>query len=285
MDSSPIPTCSPLQLTIRFTTSIPDLPLDIPSPLSTTTLALKRRIRTLLPPDAAKRHLRLIHAGKVLADTSALSSLLKPSLPRAQTPSGDGSPDSSAKGKAPMRELAPSPPTQVYIHCSIGEVLSAEALAVEADALNPPPEPSSLPLPPNNTTPAPTGFDRLLTAGFSAAEIASLRAQFLALQAHAHTPDTMPSAAEMRVLEDRWIDESAGGPGGEGGAGGFGDVGGGGANSYEDMLVGNVLGFFWPLGALVWLLREEGIWNGRRQMAVFTGIMVNVAFSVLRVTS
>ena len=99
----------------------------------------------------------------------------------------------------------------------------------------------------------------------------------------------MPSAAELRVLEDRWIDESTspGNAGGSGGAddgfGGFGGDGEGGG--LEDMLWGNVMGFFWPFGAVVWLLREEGVWSTRRQIAVFTGMMVNVAFSVLRVTS
>lgn len=94
----------------------------------------------------------------------------------------------------------------------------------------------------------------------------------------------MPSAVELRVLEDRWIDESTSSNGGvDGGDGGVGDDGEGGG--LEDMLWGNVMGFFWPLGAVVWLLREEGVWSKRRQIAVFTGLLVNVAFSVLRVTS
>lgn len=86
------------------------------------------------------------------------------------------------------------------------------------------------------------------------------------------------------MLEDRWIDEStSSGGGGDGGDGGVGDDGEGGG--LEDMLWGNVMGFFWPLGAVVWLLREEGVRSKRRQIAVFTGLLVNVAFSVLRVTS
>jgi len=88
------------------------------------------------------------------------------------------------------------------------------------------------------------------------------------------------------VLEDRWIDESTAPDGGvDGGGGGGGGVDDGEGGGLEDMLWGNVMGFFWPLGAVVWLLREEGVWSKRRQIAVFTGLLVNVAFSVLRVTS
>ena len=50
----------------------------------------------------------------------------------------------------------------------------------------------------------------------------------------------------------------------------------------DDMLWGNVLGFFWPMGAVCWLMREEGVWTRRRQIAVVTGVLVNIAFSVLR---
>lgn len=126
------------------------------------------------------------------------------------------------------------------------------------------------------------GFDRLLTAGLSPAEVASLRSQFLAVQAHTHTPDTMPSGAEMRVLEERWLEAGTPANGGGGGAGGGGmdDEGGGGL---EDMLWGNVMGFFWAVGAIVWLVREEGVWSKRRQVGVVTGVLVNIAFCMLRV--
>lgn len=97
----------------------------------------------------------------------------------------------------------------------------------------------------------------------------------------------MPSPAEMRVLEERWLD-SAAGPSGSGSGSGSspgdeeGDemaVGG----SLEDMLWGNVMGFFWAVGAVVWLVREEGVWSKRRRVGVVTGVLVNIAFCVLRV--
>ena len=73
------------------------------------------------------------------------------------------------------------------------------------------------------------------------------------------------------------------GGGGGGGGGGSEDEGGGGG--LEDMLWGNVMGFFWAVGAIVWLVREEGVWSKRRQIGVVTGVLVNIAFCVLRVGS
>ena len=95
----------------------------------------------------------------------------------------------------------------------------------------------------------------------------------------------MPSASEMRALEERWLDAGTS-PNGGGGIGGGGlgamadeEMGG----SLEDMLWGNVMGFFWAVGAIVWLVREEGVWSKRRQVGVVTGVLVNIAFCVLRV--
>ena len=97
----------------------------------------------------------------------------------------------------------------------------------------------------------------------------------------------MPSAAELRTLEDQWIDDTntTNMNSADGTWGGQGADDEGGAGGLDDMLWGNVMGFFWPVGAVFWLLREEGVWSKRRQIAVVTGFLVNVAFSVLRVTS
>ena len=124
----------------------------------------------------------------------------------------------------------------------------------------------------------------------------------------------MPDAAQMRVLEERWLDNDsapssssavAGGAGaegtgtggggvfgaftaggnqtvGDGGAGGFGGGGDEDAGALDDLLWGNVVGFFWPVGAVVWLMREEGVWSNRRQIAVLTGFLVNLAVCIVR---
>lgn len=275
-----------LLLTIRFSASLPDLHLPISEPRKTTTVALKRLIRTHLPPTLSSHRIRLIHAGKALADTTTLSTSLKlhPSPP---PPNPAISESAKAKGKAAVRD----PPTpHIYIHCSIGDVvLSATELAAEAalaDSTDPnaPPSPKDARANAASTTAAPRGFDRLLSAGFTAAEVAQLRSQFLAIQAHTHTPDTMPSPNSLRALEDRWIDNDASATGAGTGAG---DAGGPGSDedtrgALQDMLWGAVMGFFWPIGAGVWILREEGVWTWRRKMAVCAGLVVNLVFGCIR---
>ncbi|KAI9717066.1 MAG: hypothetical protein M1812_005001 [Candelaria pacifica] len=270
-----------LSIIVRFTNSLPDLALPISSPSTTATLALKRQIRTHLPEFSANHRLRLIYGGKVLSDTSTLSSALSipPSLP-SQPQSSSSS--SNGKGKAPVRDPPQSEQRRIYIHCAIGDALTPEELAQEASQAaqgNNLAYSSFASSQPVSTTAAPRGFDRLLSAGFSAQEIAALRSQFLALQSHTHTPDTMPSAAELRILEDRWMDESVGGAGGGEDGHELGEAG------LEDMLLGNIMGFFWPLGAVIWLRREEGVWSKSRQIAVFTGMLINIVFSVLKFTS
>jgi len=93
----------------------------------------------------------------------------------------------------------------------------------------------------------------------------------------------MPSPTSMRALEERWLDAGGGGGGGGGGQdmGGGEEEGEGGA--LEDMLWGNVLGFFWAVGGAVWLMREEGVWSRRRRVAVATGVLANLAVGVWRV--
>ena len=112
-------------------------------------------------------------------------------------------------------------------------------------------------------------FDRLLTQGFSETEVAALRAQFARLNPNLPVED-------VRALEDRWIDESVGQGEDVGGAGGPG-----GSGTYEDLFVGTVIGFFWPV--CIWLAREEGVFTQRRQYAVFAGVCVNLFFGLVRV--
>lgn len=263
-------TPSPLvALIIRFTTSLPDLPLTISEPRTTDSATISSLIRPHLPPNLSACPLRLIYAGAILSARTPLSTTLR---------------------------LSPSSPSssQFYIHCSIATdtQLSPVELKAEAETASILSTPSTseqssrhdtlavIPLSITQTS-LPQGFDRLLSAGLSPTEVASLRSQFLAIQSHTHTPDTMPSTAELRVLEERWLD--AGTPGHGGGAmdGAMADDEG--AGGLEDMLWGNVMGFFWPVGALVWLCREEGVWSKRRQIGVVTGVLVNIAFCVLRV--
>ncbi|KXT06548.1 hypothetical protein AC579_1178 [Pseudocercospora musae] len=278
------PTTTPIDLVIRFSTSNPDLLLSICSPSTTSGLALKQEIRSHLSSPTSESKLRLIHSGRVLPDGAALSKSLNVAAPPPPSALSD-----KAKGKLPVKEAG----SRVYIHCSIGDPLSADDLtkekreAEEADAALKSEKTSKAADTKRQqddasttTTPAPRGFDRLLTAGFTSSEVAALRAQFLAIQSHTHTPDTMPTGQQLLALEERWLDS---GPntaeGGTNDAGGFGAEDSGGL---EDMLYGNLIGFFWPIGAMCWLMREEGVWSRRRQIAVLSGFMVNLLFGGLK---
>ncbi|KAF2190619.1 hypothetical protein K469DRAFT_721524 [Zopfia rhizophila CBS 207.26] len=315
-----------LYLIIRFTASIPDLPLSISSPKTTTTLSLKRLIRSNLSPLHSSTRLRLIYAGKVLADSTSLAASLKlppPPPPRDGTYNEHG-PGSKSKGKQPVRDepiagdgigdASPNGVQKYYIHCSLGDPLSPSELAAEAAAAQT--SETSLQkqyqtIQPSKThrrsssgaisggnagrrrgslttTPAPQGFDRLLASGFTAQEVATLRSHFQTNLSYTHTPDTMPSPTEMRAMEDRWLDSTATDPSpvlmGETEAGwgaGFTVEEGG----LDDMLFGYLTGFFWPLGALIWGFREEGVWPRRRQLAVVMGVVLNAAFGFLRWSS
>ncbi|RMD40492.1 hypothetical protein DV735_g4629, partial [Chaetothyriales sp. CBS 134920] len=65
---------------------------------------------------------------------------------------------------------------------------------------------------------------------------------------------------------------------------------GGGATGYEateqsgldDMLLGTAMGFFWPVGCLLWGVREEGVWSTRRKMAVVVGVCLNVVLGLVK---
>lgn len=309
-------------LIIRFSASIPDLSLSISLPRLTPTLSLKQLIRSHLPPDQASARLRLIYAGKVLSDAAPLSTSLRlppPPPPRPGTHDEHGS-SSKNKGKEPIRVAPPveygatAPPEakKYYIHCSLGDALTSDELDSEAtlaqnteislksqyEASQGSPShrrsSSGAQSSSNNATqrrgssatvPAPQGFDRLLTTGFTSQEVASLRSHFQTNLSFTHTPDTMPSPAEMRILEDRWLDSTATDPSpalaGEADAGwgaGFAVEEGG----LDDMLWGYMTGFFWPLGALIWGFREDGVWSRRRQLAVVMGVLINAIFGFMR---
>lgn len=54
------------------------------------------------------------------------------------------------------------------------------------------------------------------------------------------------------------------------------------ARALDDTLLGVLTGFFWPVGAVVWGLREEGVWSRRRGWSVLAGVVVNLGFGVVR---
>jgi hypothetical protein len=258
-------------ITIRFASSVPDLPLTYQSPYQITPQLIRQQIRAQRSQETSSRRLRLIHAGKVLVENENLGDVLRLPVPRPV----DEAIDPKGKGKA-RSPFAPA----VWIHCSIGDILTPQELLLETSSTvkdgSGVTSRSTTPL----TTPAPIGFDRLLNASFTPSEISALRAQFISLLAQTHTPDTMPSVSELRLLEERWLNEGAAPGGGGGGVDGLTGEGSG----LDDMFWGNLIGFFWPLGAGLWLIREEN-WSRRRKMAVLTGLGMNIMFSAMRFAS
>ncbi|RKF62877.1 DSC E3 ubiquitin ligase complex subunit 3 [Erysiphe neolycopersici] len=284
------PTQETLYLTVRFTNSF-DLLLDIAEPNHTTILALKHTVRQKLDAPLAQHRFRFIFSGKLLKDDDILSEVLK--LPHSYSHSHSHphtqTTDHSRKGKAV--EILPQ---RTFINCSIGDVLTSAELSAEADAatlsLNRSRERIQTQTGSGEnfdlrktTTTSPRGFDRLLSTGFSPAEVNQLRLQFRSIQQSIHTPDTMPSPSTLLRMEDAWIDDNSGNGAGSSGFD-FGDDGlGGGA--IDDILWGNIIGFFWPLGCIGFLMRESGVWSRRRKVAIFTGFILNMAFGILKVMS
>lgn len=280
-----------MDVVVRFSTSNPDLILRVAHPGATSALTLKQQIRAQLSAPQSESKLRLIHAGKVIPDELALGKSLHARIsppPRAD----DHGKSEKSKGKLPVKEHVEAP--RVYVHCSIGDALLPSELASEAQAAIDADATLASTVqqdtgtsstgdghaPTSTTTPAPRGFDRLLTAGFTSAEVATLRTQFLAIQAHTHTPDTMPIGQDLLALEELWLDNGSNTAttGGDT-AGGFG---GEDSRGLDDLIWGNLMGFFWPVGAMFWLMREEGVWSGRRQTAVLAGFVMNLTFGLFR---
>ncbi|KAL2116455.1 hypothetical protein VTJ04DRAFT_8623 [Mycothermus thermophilus] len=166
----------PLHITIRFSTALPDLHLDIPSPHQTTVVALKHLIRGRLAADAeadvsagkrpdhappspaaqaAVARLRFIQNGRILPDGSVLSAVLRAPPP----PPPNQSPD--PKGKSPIG--SPMRAQRVFINCSIGDALSQAELDAEAVAAAAPPPSASTPSTAGTTPLRPSSVPNLAT--------------------------------------------------------------------------------------------------------------------------
>ena len=134
MSLKPPPTVNDdiLDLTVRFSASLPDLLLSISfiTHPNANTSTLKQLIRQRLPPEYSSRRIRLIYAGKALVDDASLASSLKrsfsrspsrPPTPAIYSAQDEDSPSAKLKGKAPVRDPPLHP--RIYIHCSIGDVV------------------------------------------------------------------------------------------------------------------------------------------------------------------
>jgi hypothetical protein len=284
--ASPAP---PLLITVRFSTSQPDLDINIASPQTTTVLAFKHNLRNRL---SSRNRLRLIYQGRILTDASALSTALKP-LPAAPSPPPPPPPppptkDDDPKGKGKGKAADLPVPIRVYLNCSIGDELSAEELAEEAAAAEkPPPEDhaddsaagASSRQQPAWKRPRPKGFDRLLQAGFTQSEIATLRTQFASIHTERFAPDAMPSPDALRGMEDSWIDSNAGELPSSSSTGTLEDDFSSMSTVLDVLIRGMMIGFFFPLGSMTWLLRQ-GIWGEKWQVFVGSGVVLSLTVGI-----
>ncbi|CDK24559.1 unnamed protein product [Kuraishia capsulata CBS 1993] len=249
------------EFVIRFSTAIPDVTIPIPDVSQVSTSWLKKQIRRSTPSVTGNKRLKLIFSGRVLVnDTNYRDVLVRHSYES----------DDEDSGK----------PTQVYVHCLVGDELSAQELQKEDELDNKQPETS--------TTPAPVGFDRLLSQGFSQQDVLELRQQFQRM--HGNLSTQRQSAEDIRQLEDRWIDSTVNNefddfaaPGGAGNAalGGSHD-----SDANRDLLVGILIGCFLGVFALFLLKLELGdVFNKRTRMAVVAGTFVNFSFGLVRAWS
>ncbi|KAI2611232.1 DUF2407 C-terminal domain-containing protein [Hypoxylon fragiforme] len=229
-------------------------------------------------------------------------------------PKGDGAHESNSSGKGKSIPGRPDPSLRIYVNCSIGDSLTSSELDAEATAASlPPPLATSTtttttgsqvggeatspllpsPLPPNtpSTSATPRGFDRLLSAGFTPAEVNQLRLQFRSIHAPRYTPDTLPSPDSFRRMEDGWIDDNNSNPTNPNPNTSALNSGGGNGTDSDDvglvalvdvMIRGVITGFVWPLGSAGWLIREEGMASGRWRFMVGVGVWFSVLIGIIR---
>ncbi|KAM3510777.1 hypothetical protein MY11210_005558 [Beauveria gryllotalpidicola] len=272
--TAPAPAPPPLLITVRFSSGLADLAIDVPAPDATTVLAFKHNLRQRI---ASRSRLRLIYQGRILLDGASLAAVLKP-LPAAPPAAAAADP----KGKAVDKPR----PVRVYLNCSIGDELStAELDAEEAEAANPP-EGGGV----DQTAaaagsaawkkPRPRGFDRLLQAGFTPSEIATLRTQFASIRTERFASDAMPSPDTMRGMEDAWIDGNAGELPSSSVAGGALDDDMANMSTVLDVLIrAMMIGFFFPLGSMTWLLRQD-VWGEKWRIFVGSGVVLSLTVGV-----
>uniref|UniRef100_A0A060TBR4 ARAD1D29304p n=1 Tax=Blastobotrys adeninivorans TaxID=409370 RepID=A0A060TBR4_BLAAD len=242
-DEQPQSPSWPATFIIKFSdNSLQDLTLDIDNVLETTVSDLKKLIRQQSGGITVNRRLRLIHSGRVINDQTDLAR------------------DVAKVNLSGQINRVDQPVPRVYIHCSIGDILSSQELARESEY--------DSRVPHRSTLPELRGFDRLRATGFTEEDVADLRRQFNAL--YGTNPSQNPDEAAR--LEEEWIDT------GVGDAPTNNVVLGG---DYLDDLVGVLMGMF--LGVLaLFFFKESSTFSPRQQRVIFFGIAINFFYAVMR---
>lgn len=237
---------------------------------------IKLTIRQQTPATQRKR-LRLIYNGRVLNDLTNFSAeILRPKLQQLED----------------LQESAEQ--IRIYVHCLIGEVLSAQQLENERELDR---------IAQEGSTEAPViGFDRLLLQGVSDSDVNNLRRQFYQI----HFPELGQQTSNngvtdveedenrqeyIRQLEERWLESTvAGAQTNERGLDNAAaedraqaDLEG--TLHNEDLLVGLLLGTFLGVVALVFLMMDDSMFNTTKKMAMILGVSINLFLAFLRIGS
>lgn len=232
---------------------------------------IRQEIRANVGGTTINRRLRLIHGGKVLNDQNDLAKELAGIV----TIHDDG---------RITHEIQRN--TKVYVHCAIGDILTSQELAHEAEF--------DKRVPTNNTLPELRGFDRLRNTGFTDDDIQELRQQFGRLHGYGGVAngdldegetggaitglgsgqaDDDMGGAELRRMEEQWIESGA--------TDAVGDTAAALGGDYFDDVLGILMGMF--LGAFVLLiLREPDVLSRRQQRTLVSGAALNIVFAFLR---
>ncbi|KAJ3813151.1 DUF2407 ubiquitin-like domain-containing protein [Lentinula lateritia] len=243
---------------VRFTEDAPDLELAVNE--QDTIRDIKKYIRDQRP-EFKDRRLRLIYSGRLLTDSTLVSSWLKP---------------------PEERQVGADSPHVAWLHCSVGQELEPNELENDESK-----EQIS------QIQPA-RGFDRLASLGFSEEDIAGIRRQFHSQSTSNFLDDRDFDLDEdydehARALEEQWIDNldnndvSLSNP----------------SNSNSPAMIGIIIGFFFPFipafingnkptQPIFW---EDGIEHRPAESVVFprtiqfglvAGFLANVLFGMWR---
>lgn len=316
--SSPMTT-----LQIRFSDrNIPDLEVPIESQeelLQLNNAKLRQLVRNLDPKIHSltyNRRLRFIYNGRPVVDTASFQAALAnfaKLIEELSEEEEEEAPEQMSKTKGKETIPTEQPRHKLYIHCIVGDVLSDAELQQE-DALDTQVQQPS-------TTPAPIGIDRLLSAGFSEAEVAEIRRQFqsiygpmlneqnsndledefetddeeeeqeeedVSIGAPSEGPSSLVSGGvdELRQLEERWMESSAADPGNlvvqnSGGLFGLGLAEQGNTEN-RDMFIGLLIGMLFGVPSLLLAKGEFTVLNYHTQFPMFIGVFVNSIFAIIR---
>lgn len=247
-------------LIIKFSeSSLDDLHLEVPNLYDCSVPSLRREIRRKVGGITLNRRMRLIHGGKILTDSTNIArDVANNRASSLRNWRNVGETDSTTS----LTEIAPTP-IRLFIHCSLGNILTPQELQNEGQMETEAPNRSTLP--------ELRGFDRLRETGFSEEDIIQLRHQFGQLYGYGTNNGT--NREEMTRMEEQWIDTGVMDtlPGSTSLVSG----------DYIDDMIGFLMGTF--LGVVAFFfLKEGGLFSSRQHRALIAGSGINFLFGLLR---